>query len=187
MAERRRKHWGWGYEDEAVDRPAWPGAMPLVAERLGFDAQEPEEPVALEAAALRDPRPLPAAPPAGVPWLTDDHARATHAWGKSYLDVVRAMRGRFDHAPDAVARPADEAQVAAVLEWASDHGVAVVPFGGGTSVVRRRHAGASTRRSSRSTWARWTGWSRSTRSRAPRASRPARWAPTWSASSPGTT
>jgi len=134
VEQRRRKHWGWGYADEAVDLAGLTGAMPLVAERLGFDAQEPEEAVALEASALRDPRPLPAEPPAGVPWLTDDHARATHAWGKSYLDVVRAMRGRFDHAPDAVARPADEQQIAAVLEWASDHGVAVVPFGGGTSV-----------------------------------------------------
>lgn len=132
---RRRKHWGWGYEDEAVDLAGLAAAMPLVRERLGFDAQEPEEPVALEAAALRDPRPLPAPPPAGVAWLTDDHARATHAWGRSYLDVVRAMRGRFDHAPDAVVRPADEHEVAAVLEWASDHAVAVVPYGGGTSVV----------------------------------------------------
>jgi alkyldihydroxyacetonephosphate synthase len=134
VEQRRRKHWGWGYEDEAVDLAGLAGAMPFVAERLGFAAQEPEEAIPLEAAALPDPGPLPAAPPAGVPWLTDDHARATHAWGKSYLDVVRAMRGRFDHAPSAVARPADEHQVAAVLEWATDHGVAVVPFGGGTSV-----------------------------------------------------
>jgi len=48
---------------------------------------------------------------------------------------VRAMRGRFDHAPDAIARPTDERQVALVLEWASEHGVPVVPYGGGTSVV----------------------------------------------------
>ena len=131
---RRRKHWGWGYADEAVDLAGLAGAMPFVKERLGFDAQEPEEAIPLEAAALPDPGPLPADPPAGVPWMADDHARATHAWGKSYLDVVRAMRGRFDHAPAAVACPADEAQVAAVLEWATDHEVAVVPFGGGTSV-----------------------------------------------------
>jgi alkyldihydroxyacetonephosphate synthase len=134
VERRRRKHWGWGYADEAVDVAGLVGAMPLVAERLGFEAQEPEAPVALQDAALPAPRPLPA-PPAGVAWLRDDHARATHAWGKSYLDVVRALRGRFDHAPDAVAYPADAHEVAAVLEWATDHGVAVVPFGGGTSVV----------------------------------------------------
>jgi len=131
---RRRKHWGWGYEDEAVSATDAAGAAGFVQERLGFAAQEAEEPVPLEAAALRSPRPLPPAPP-GVPWDTSNHARATHAWGKSYLDVVRALRGRFDHAPDAVARPGDERQVAVVLEWATEHGVAVVPYGGGTSVV----------------------------------------------------
>jgi alkyldihydroxyacetonephosphate synthase len=132
---RRRKHWGWGYEDEQPALDDLRGAMGLVRERLGFEPQEPEEPVALEAAALRAPRPLPAAPPARIAWEVDDHARATHAWGRSYLDVVRGFRGRFDHAPDAVARPRDEAEVAAVLEWASETGVVVVPYGGGTSVV----------------------------------------------------
>jgi alkyldihydroxyacetonephosphate synthase len=108
--------------------------MPLVRERLGFDAQEPEEAVALDAAALPAAGSLPR-PPAGVAWDTSAHARARHAWGSSYLDVVRGFRGRFDHAPDAVARPAGEAEVAAVLEWASETGVAVIPYGGGTSVV----------------------------------------------------
>jgi alkyldihydroxyacetonephosphate synthase len=63
------------------------------------------------------------------------HARATHAWGKSYSDVVRGFRGRFDHAPDAVLRPADEREVEAALAWAAAEGVAVIPYGGGTSVV----------------------------------------------------
>ncbi|MBB4663782.1 FAD-binding oxidoreductase [Conexibacter arvalis] len=70
---------------------------------------------------------------------TDDAARAAHANGMSYLDLVR--RGRASAAdgppapPDAVVEPADERQVAAVLATASEHAVAVVPFGGGTSVV----------------------------------------------------
>lgn len=131
---RRRKHWGWGYEDQQPSAADLRGAMPLVRERLGFDAQEPEEAVALEAAAVPAAGALPRAP-AGVAWEVSSHARARHAWGGSYLDVVRGLRGRFDHAPDAVARPGGEAQVAAVLEWASENGVAVIPYGGGTSVV----------------------------------------------------
>ncbi|HEY8582246.1 MAG TPA: FAD-binding oxidoreductase [Capillimicrobium sp.] len=131
---RRRKHWGWGYEDEAPSLSDVAGAAGLVEARLGFAAQEPEAPVALGDAALRAPRALPE-PPAGVGWDVSDHARARHAWGSSYLDVVRGLRGRFDHAPDAVARPADEHDVAAVLGWAGGAGVKVVPFGGGTSVV----------------------------------------------------
>jgi alkyldihydroxyacetonephosphate synthase len=131
---RRRKHWGWGYEDEAASLGDVRAAAALVEARLGFPAQEPEEPAELAEAALRAPRELPE-PPAGVAWDVSDHARATHAWGSSYLDVVRGMRGRFDHAPDAIARPADERQVAVVLAWAADAGVVVVPYGGGTSVV----------------------------------------------------
>ena len=51
-------------------------------------------------------------PAARWPAFSDatDHARASHAYGKSYLDVVRAFRGRFDHAPDFVARASDEAR-----------------------------------------------------------------------------
>jgi alkyldihydroxyacetonephosphate synthase len=135
MTRRRRKHWGWGYEDEQPSIEDVRAAAPMVQQLLGFAAAEAEEPVALEDSALRDPRPLPAPPPAGVPWDVSDHARATHAWGKSTLDVVRAFRGRFDHAPDAVARPADEDQVAQILEWAEETEVVVVPYGGGTSVV----------------------------------------------------
>ena len=48
---------------------------------------------------------------------------------------MRAFRGRFDNPPDVVARPRDEAEVAAVLDWCSETGAAVIPFGGGTSVV----------------------------------------------------
>jgi len=58
-----------------------------------------------------------------------------HAYGKAYRDVVRAFRGRIDNPPDLVARPGDEAEVAAVLEWCADAGAAAIPYGGGTSVV----------------------------------------------------
>ena len=66
---------------------------------------------------------------------TDTHARASHALGKSYWDVVRGFRGRFEHPPDFVACPREETDVERVLEWCSAERVAVVPYGGGTSVV----------------------------------------------------
>ena len=65
----------------------------------------------------------------------DAHERASHAYGKSYRDVVRAFRGRFDHVPDVVARPASEDEVEALLEWCESVGAAAIPYGGGTSVV----------------------------------------------------
>jgi alkyldihydroxyacetonephosphate synthase len=68
--------------------------------------------------------------------LTDDpHERARHSYGRSYRDLVRAFRREFDHAPDWVAFPEDESGVAAVLDWCGSNDVAVIPFGGGSSVV----------------------------------------------------
>ena len=66
--------------------------------------------------------------------VTEDAARAAHANGMSYLDLVRRSAAP-PAAPDAVVLPADHDEVAAVLRVASEHAIAVVPFGGGTSVV----------------------------------------------------
>jgi alkyldihydroxyacetonephosphate synthase len=64
----------------------------------------------------------------------EDAVRARHANGMSYLDLVRRSADP-PAAPDAIVEPADHAEVGAVLRACSEHGVAVVPFGGGTSVV----------------------------------------------------
>ena len=64
-----------------------------------------------------------------------DHDRALHSYGSSYRDVVRGFRGEFPNPPDLVAHPQDEQQAQTVLEWALAAGAAVIPFGGGTSVV----------------------------------------------------
>ena len=53
----------------------------------------------------------------------------------SYPDLVRLRSGRLASAPDAVVMPGSPEQVAALLEICSREGIAVVPFGGGTSVV----------------------------------------------------
>ncbi len=68
--------------------------------------------------------------------FTDAHyERVAHALGKAYRDVVRGFRGEFPNPPDLVAFPADESEIEVVLSWAEAAGAAVVPFGGGTSVV----------------------------------------------------
>ncbi len=66
---------------------------------------------------------------------TSVEERATHAAGKSLIDLVRLRRGEIEHAPEAVVYPPDEGAVAAVLRLAGEAGFAVVPFGGGTSVL----------------------------------------------------
>ncbi|HSI81457.1 MAG TPA: FAD-binding oxidoreductase [Solirubrobacterales bacterium] len=130
---RRRKHWGWGYEDQQPSLANLRRAAPAIRDRLGFGG-EPEEPVALERIDLPPPR---LRPPSGLAEIMRDdrHERVSHSLGKAYRDVVRGMRGRIDHPPDLVARPRDEGEVEAVLAWCADAGAAAIPFGGGTSVV----------------------------------------------------
>jgi alkyldihydroxyacetonephosphate synthase len=105
---RRRRHWGWGNEDDPVGE----GAAEIAA-HLGFGSADLEVPAPL---AL-------------------DHDRALHGHGASYLDVVRALRGDIPHPPDVVAHSASEAEVLGALERAGAANLSVTPFGGGTSVV----------------------------------------------------
>ena len=61
--------------------------------------------------------------------------RIRRAAGRGYPDLVRLRSGRLDDAPDAVVLPGSAAEVKRVLEICAREGIAVVPFGGGTSVV----------------------------------------------------
>jgi alkyldihydroxyacetonephosphate synthase len=130
MTVRSRNRWGWGYEDAVVsDEDA-----ERIASMWGFRPDGLEQPVALE--AVRLPASRVAVPPALVDIAdASPAARTTHAYGKSYLDVVRGLRGRYDDPPDLVLRPRNEDEVERSLEWASGANVAVIPYGGGTSVV----------------------------------------------------
>jgi alkyldihydroxyacetonephosphate synthase len=67
--------------------------------------------------------------------LVDDEARAWHAGGHAFADIMRRRHGDASAAPDAVVAPRDAAAVAHVLQVCAGHHVAVVPWGGGTSVV----------------------------------------------------
>jgi len=133
MTARRLKHWGWGYEDQAPSRKELEEAAGAIRERFGFGG-ELEEPVPLDEVKLRAARLK--APGAFGDLFTDDHyERVAHGLGKAYRDVVRGFRGEFPNPPDLVAFPKDESEIEVVLDWAEAEGAAVVPFGGGTSVV----------------------------------------------------
>ncbi len=67
--------------------------------------------------------------------LLDDATRTLRTRGKSTPDLLRARAGDLVDAPDVVVRPASETEVAALLAVATAHRLAVVPFGGGTSVT----------------------------------------------------
>jgi alkyldihydroxyacetonephosphate synthase len=61
--------------------------------------------------------------------------RLRHATGCGYADLTRRRNGRLEGAPDAVLLPSDAHTVRRILEVCAAEEIAVVPFGGGTSVV----------------------------------------------------
>ena len=130
---RRRKFWGWGWADGGPAPEQEAGIVRTLAARFGT-ALELIPPPRVEEIALPAPR---IAPPRSLAAFcsSDPEERLGHAYGKGYRDVVRALRRRFDHPPDCVAFPRDEAEVAALLDWCSSARVACVPYGGGSSVV----------------------------------------------------
>src|SRR6476661_5080009 len=65
----------------------------------------------------------------------DDHARLLRAGGKSTLDLLRRRDSGVQDAPDAVLLPGSEDEIAEILRLCAQRSIAVVPFGGGTSVV----------------------------------------------------
>ena len=128
------KWWGWG--DPAKRADLGPEALAMLRSELG--QAEPAERADLEQVVMPAPRPLPAeiAAAVGAAAVLDGREhRIRRAAGRGYPDLVRLRAGRLEDAPDAVVLPGSAAEVERVLEICSREGIAVVPFGGGTSVV----------------------------------------------------
>ena len=126
MARREMRHFGWG-DPAHLSQGLPPRAFELLRARVGL-SDTPKLPVAVGAIRLPDAANVDIA---GVELRTDQDARVLRAAGKSYPDLFRMRTGAVENAPDAVAVPRSVDEVRAVLRA----GVAVVPFGGGTSVV----------------------------------------------------
>ena len=134
-APARTRSWqGWGWEESAATGAQTGRLAAALGARFGTGPPTAEVPVRLEDVALRAPR---VTPPASLAHLcsTDRRDRAAHTYGRSYRDVVRLMRGDLPRPPDVVAHPADEADVVALLDWCGSADIAVIPYGGGSSVV----------------------------------------------------
>src|SRR5258708_31872762 len=134
MSEKRLKFYGWGSEGEGFTPEEDAFALARYRERFGIDRFDEIAPPRLADIALRASR---LAPPTSVAAFcsSDAYDRAAHTYGKSFADYVRALAGDYANAPDVVAYPAGEADVAAVLDWAGGAQAVVTPFGGGSSVV----------------------------------------------------
>ena len=131
--------WGWGEDGHSVPLPA--AAEALLRDELGADPSVHKQPVPFEHVSVPDPKLAEAArerlvSAVGAEHVRDDReTRVAHAVGRSYPDLVRIRAGDASSAPDAVVQPGSAEEIAAVLGACAEHSVAVVPFGGGTSVV----------------------------------------------------
>jgi alkyldihydroxyacetonephosphate synthase len=125
--------WGWG--EDAHAPPFAAATLAWLEAELGV-LEAPRAAPALEDVSLGESR-LPGALRERFAEIARDDrvARVVHARGKSYPDLLRQRAGDCRDAPDAVLGPRDHAEVRAVIEACAGAGVAVVPFGGGTSVV----------------------------------------------------
>ncbi len=136
MNPRRDARW-WGWGDPAVEPTLDDEALSVLRERIG--ELEPW-PLArrLEEIELPASEPL---PQALVEAVGEENVfrgvedRLRHATGRGYVDLARLRNGAVEAAPEAVVVPRDAEALRRVIEICAAEGVAIVPFGGGTSVV----------------------------------------------------
>lgn len=67
---------------------------------------------------------------------TDDYARASHAYGKCYTDLLHLRNGNIPTPPDAVVYPRNTDDVVSIVKICNEHNIAITPFGGSSSVTR---------------------------------------------------
>ena len=132
---RRRSHWAWGYDDELPSDEELRATAELMRAVTGIALPgDLEAPVPLERVRLPEPQVTVPSRLTAIcsQWPRD---RAVHAHGMAYRDLIRAFRGQFEHVPDVVARPGDEHELEELLAWCQTAELALIPFGGGTSVT----------------------------------------------------
>jgi len=128
----------WG--DPAAAKPLSDGILALLRQTLGVDSS-PHDQLTIDDVQI---------PPSSLSHTDHDaffgilgeqycsvgsHDRLLRAGGKSTLDLLRRTSRDTQDAPDAVLSPGTDDEIAEILAYCAAHAIAVVPFGGGTSVV----------------------------------------------------
>jgi alkyldihydroxyacetonephosphate synthase len=134
MAERRRKFWGWGYEDQGPNAEQQKHIAERMAKRFGLGPLTLTPPPTEKELNLRAPR---VAPPDSLSAICSSttYERAAHSYGRGSRDLIRAFRRYYPNPFDVVAFPRTEAELIQVLEWCDRDKLAATPYGGGSSVV----------------------------------------------------
>lgn len=141
MRMRERRWYGWGYSDTSYSFENRPTAWSYLKSQLGLTEEAAAPVVSLASIQLRPSR-LDAALLGQLRGMlgdsavtVDDQVRLTHSLGKSYPDLIRLRSGQIANPTDGVVFPDSEEKISQLLALATNHRLAVIPFGGGTSVV----------------------------------------------------
>ena len=130
---RKRKFWGWGYSDELLTAEEEKSIDSRIAKTFQLDEIDtlpiPKvEDIDLPKSALSIPSTLKTV-------LSDDkEERLNHTYGKSFPDAARSLLKDFSSPPDLVAFPNSEEELVSVMDWCDEMNIAVIPYGGGSSV-----------------------------------------------------
>ena len=128
-----RKFWGWGYEDELLSEEEENSIDKRIASTFQLDSVERIDIPKVNDIELSKSKLI---PPKGLEDILSDNKleRLNHTYGKSFPDSARSILGKFPFPPDLVAFPSSEDDISNILDWASSSDVAVIPYGGGSSV-----------------------------------------------------
>lgn len=135
LDDRARKFWGWGFANTGITDAEVGDLGNMIRDKFGFPIQDLAKAPTIDEIELREPRVAPPTTLAGI-CKSDTWTRAEHTLGKNLGDFVRGLERKFDNPPDFVAFPTNENDVVSILDWAHDNAVAVVPYGGGSSVAQ---------------------------------------------------
>jgi alkyldihydroxyacetonephosphate synthase len=135
------KWWGWGDGSKSYDLESREDFLVFLREKLQCSGKVIQQPATLDSMKF----PATRADAAFVKRLLSifgennvhlgDRDRFIHGFGKGYLDLIQAWRGTAAYLPDVVAYPTDESQIERLFSESANWDFAVVPHGGGTSVV----------------------------------------------------
>jgi alkyldihydroxyacetonephosphate synthase len=136
------KWWGWGVEGVAFNPDNKPAFAPFVKKAVGLDLSVPAVPPAafsdltLPSTTIDDDFLGRLAAIVGADnAITENESRLIHTYGKSIRDLIRIRASDLPRMPDVVLYPADEGQVAQIVELAVAQNAVVIPFGGGSNIA----------------------------------------------------
>ena len=135
MGNNRRKFWGWGLEEADLTSAERIDLAKRIEKQFSIFGLEQDSPPRLEEIDLPKSN---LKPPESISRIFSSNPfdRASHTYGKAFPDIVRAYQRDFSKAPDLVAFPKTEKDIIDILDWCSSEGIAAIPYGGGSSVVK---------------------------------------------------